>query len=84
MCHRDIKLENIIYNLETKTIKIIDFGFSVYSTKPLKLYCGTPCYMPPEIISKKEYKGSPIDIWTTGVMFYIMITGFFPFAAHTD
>ncbi|CDW91349.1 protein kinase domain containing protein [Stylonychia lemnae] len=84
MCHRDIKLENIIIDPETKIIKIIDFGFAVYSTKTLKLYCGTPTYMAPEIIAKKEYKGPPIDIWTSGIAFYIMLCGFFPFYAHTD
>lgn len=42
ICHRDIKLENIIINEKTKQIKLIDFGFAVYSTKPLKLFCGTP------------------------------------------
>jgi len=50
MCHRDIKLENIIIDPETKIIKIIDFGFAVYSTKNLKLFCGTPTYMAPEIL----------------------------------
>ena len=68
----------------TKVIKIIDFGFAVYSTKPLKLFCGTPAYMGPEIISKKEYKGSAIDIWTCGIAYYLLLMGYFPFQAHTD
>lgn len=84
MCHRDIKLENIIINPTTRYIKLIDFGFSVFSTKPLKLFCGTPSYMAPEIISKKEYYGGPTDIWTCGVAYYVMLTGHFPFTAHTD
>lgn len=84
ICHRDIKLENIIIDPDTKIIKLIDFGFAVYSTKPLKLYCGTPSYMAPEIISKKEYIGPPVDIWTCGIAYYTMLSGCFPFAAHTE
>lgn len=84
MCHRDIKLENIIINPDTKQIKLIDFGFAVYSTKLLKSFCGTLNYMSPELVSKKEYKGSCLDIWTCGIVFYVMLTGIFPFAAHTD
>ncbi len=84
MCHRDIKLENIIIDPQTKVIKLIDFGFSVYSTKPLKLFCGTPSYMAPEIISKKDYYGPPIDVWTCGIAFYVMLTSYFPFQSHTE
>lgn len=40
--------------------------------------------MAPEIVSKKEYIGSPIDIWSCGIMYYVMLTGRFPFSAHTD
>ena len=82
--HRDIKLENLIINPETKEIKLIDFGFAVYSTKALKMHCGTPNYMAPEIVSKKEYKGASIDIWCCGIVYYLLIFGHFPFAAHTD
>lgn len=84
ICHRDIKLENIIIDSDTKVIKLVDFGFAVYSTKTLKLFCGTPSYMSPEIISKKEYKGAPVDIWTCGIAYYVMLCGYFPFSAHTD
>ena len=56
--HRDIKLENLIID-ETKRVKIIDFGFGTNNpkTKLLNFYCGTPSYMPPEIVQKKEYLG---------------------------
>lgn len=50
ICHRDIKLENIIIDIDTKQIKLIDFGFAVFSKKTLKLHCGTPSYIAPEII----------------------------------
>lgn len=57
--HRDIKLENIIVENSHK-VKIIDFGFSicVESTKLLNFFCGTPSYMPPEIVQKKDYTGN--------------------------
>jgi MAP/microtubule affinity-regulating kinase len=58
ICHRDIKLENII--IESNMIaKIIDFGFGSYnpSKKHMNFFCGTPSYMPPEIVQKKEYDG---------------------------
>ena len=58
VCHRDLKLENILID-ERNQVKIIDFGFSVntpYDSK-LKVFCGTPSYMAPEIVAKKEYNG---------------------------
>lgn len=51
--HRDIKLENILLENE-KTVKLIDFGFSikVSDDKKLGIFCGTPSYMSPEIVLK--------------------------------
>ena len=61
--HRDIKLENILLDQE-KSVKIIDFGFStcMSSEKKMRVFCGTPSYMAPEIVVKKEYRGPPVDI----------------------
>ena len=54
--HRDIKLENILF-AENKDIKVIDFGFSTVCQpgKRLKVFCGTPSYMAPEIVRRTEY-----------------------------
>lgn len=83
--HRDIKLENIIISkTEPRTIKLIDFGFAVFSKKPLKLQCGTSLYMSPEIMTKSDYFGWQVDMWTAGILFYVLLTGKFPFIAHTD
>lgn len=83
--HRDIKLDNIMVdsNLESK---LIDFGFSVCSSsnQKLKLFCGTPSYMSPEIAARKEYYGPPTDIWSLGVLLYTMICGYFPFKGFTE
>ena len=78
--HRDIKLENLIIN-SNNTVKIIDFGFSARCppNKTLNFFCGTPSYMPPEIVQKKEYIGSPVDIWSLGILLFTMLCGTFPF-----
>ena len=57
ICHRDIKLENLIFYEETETVKIIDFGFATSCKEKLKVFCGTPSYMAPEIVSRIEYLG---------------------------
>lgn len=46
ICHRDLKLENILVD-DNDHIKVIDFGFSIDTTKKLNTYCGTPPYMCP-------------------------------------
>jgi len=84
--HRDIKLENIILSEDLKYIKLIDFGFSIciLPHKKLKIYCGTPSYMAPEIVWKREYYGPPTDIWAAGVLLYTMLEGIFPFRGSSD
>jgi len=55
--HRDIKLENILID-ENKKVKVLDFGFGcITNNKKLDFFCGTPSYMPPEIVQKKDYIG---------------------------
>ncbi|EGR30490.1 protein kinase domain protein [Ichthyophthirius multifiliis] len=81
--HRDIKLENILINNQNN-VKVIDFGFSIITNQKLKIFCGTPSYMAPEIIAKKGYMGQPADIWACGVVFYVMLTGEFPFKSQTE
>ena len=83
--HRDIKLENILV-LKDDTIKIIDFGFAVKCNKEVyqKLFCGTPSYMPPEILKKEKYIACYSDIWSLGVLFYTMLFGIFPFKGKDE
>ena len=84
--HRDIKLENIIIDTKKGTIKLIDFGFCCCTSPDIKLkvFCGTPSYMCPEIVMKKEYIGPPTDIWAAGILFYAMLCGQFPFRGTSD
>jgi serine/threonine protein kinase len=83
--HRDIKLENIIID-KRNTIKLIDFGFCCCSSPDIKLkiFCGTPSYMCPEIVCKKEYVGPPTDIWASGILLFAMLCGQFPFRGQND
>lgn len=79
--HRDIKLENILIDKKDKKIKIIDFGFSVsiQADKKLNMFCGTPSYMAPEIVSKQDYNGKFVDVWALGILLFTMLCGKFPF-----
>ena len=83
--HRDLKLENLLIN-ESFIVKIIDFGFSTCFSheKKVKIFCGTPTYMAPEIVTRKEYSGPPADVWALGILLYVMLAGVFPFRAPSD
>ncbi len=83
--HRDVKLENIIIDRQHH-VKMIDFGFSVKvpAGQKLRVFCGTPSYMAPEIVNRKEYFGPPADMWAVGVLLYAMVCGQFPFKGSTD
>jgi serine/threonine protein kinase len=71
----------------TRMVKLIDFGFSVLvnaQNQRLKVFCGTPSYMAPEITKKADYEGMPVDIWALGVLLYVMLTGNFPFRGTSE
>ena len=82
--HRDIKLENVLF-ADNKDIKLIDFGFSTVCQpgKRLKVFCGTPSYMAPEIVRRTEYEGKPVDMWSLGILLYALLCGCFPFRAKS-
>lgn len=84
--HRDIKLENVLFDEEQQNVKLTDFGFSVMVRDPmkrLKIFCGTPSYMAPEITQRREYLGRPVDVWSLAVLLYACLAGHFPFTAKT-
>lgn len=78
--HRDIKLDNILLD-SNKNVKIVDFGFSVPFERDqlLKKACGSPSYAAPEIVSRRQYSPTPVDVWSFGVVLYAMMCGYFPF-----
>lgn len=86
VAHRDIKLDNLIIDEKTGAVKIIDFGFSVMCnpSQKLKIFCGTPSYMAPELTMKREYDGKAVDMWALGVLLFVMITGAFPFRGQSE
>jgi len=77
--HRDLKLENLLVDNQLN-LKLVDFGFSSYkSIESLKSYRGTMTYMAPEIKEGKQYKGSQVDVFSFGVILFILVHGIFPF-----
>ena len=85
--HRDIKPENLLLT-QDHLLKIIDFGLSNYynekNGKLLSSTCGSPCYAAPEMVSGKKYDGFKIDIWSSGIVLYVMLCGKLPFLQKND
>jgi len=79
IAHCDLKVSNIMYSVESKEIKVIDFGFSQPINKRSKIMCGTPAYMAPEIINQEEHSGEKGDVWALGVILYKLLERKYPF-----
>lgn len=79
--HRDIKPENILFTErsdESLEVKLTDFGLSTMKEGRLTTRCGTPSYCAPELISGEGY-GKAVDMWSLGVLTYVVLTGQLPF-----
>ncbi|CAA2995286.1 serine threonine- kinase SRK2A [Olea europaea subsp. europaea] len=87
ICHRDLKLENTLLDgSPAPLLKICDFGYSKSSllhSKP-KSTVGTPAYIAPEVLSRREYDGKLADVWSCGVTLYVMLVGAYPFEDQDD
>ncbi|KAJ9146460.1 hypothetical protein P3X46_028725 [Hevea brasiliensis] len=87
ICHRDLKLENTLLDGSiAPRVKICDFGYSksaVFHSQP-KSTVGTPAYIAPEVLSKKEYDGKIADVWSCGVTLYVMLVGAYPYEDPDD
>lgn len=78
--HRDLKPENLLLDSKNN-VKIADFGLSNIMTDGtfLKTSCGSPNYAAPEVISGMLYAGPEVDVWSTGVILYVLLCGKLPF-----
>lgn len=85
MCHRDLKPENILLDSsDGTTIKLIDFGTSQVfeNEEKMELVLGTAYYIAPEVLLGKY--NEKCDIWSIGVILYILLSGEPPFPGSSD
>lgn len=81
--HRDLKPENLLLD-DDGNLKVTDFGLSAFAEHLrhdglLHTTCGTPAYVAPEVIGKKGYDGAKADIWSCGVILFVLLAGYLPF-----
>ncbi len=89
LTHRDVKPENFVFlkpegRVGDAELKLTDFGIAHYSEDPeavCRTMCGTPLYIAPEVLFRQPY-GAEADLWSLGVIVYIMLVGYPPFHDH--
>ncbi|KAI5019344.1 hypothetical protein ZWY2020_044232 [Hordeum vulgare] len=87
ICHRDLKLENVLLDgSPAPRLKICDFGYSkssVLHSRP-KSAVGTRAYIALDVLCRREYDGKLADVWSCGVTLYVMLVGAYPFEDPDD
>ncbi|CAE8605556.1 unnamed protein product, partial [Polarella glacialis] len=92
VCHRDIKPENFLFTqkgvpIKSNTLKIVDFGIAaVFEARKASFTSrlGTPFYVAPEVLARGARYNEKADLWSCGVILYVLLSGQLPFKGHDD